>query len=66
VQVSLRANIKKALTETGLPLMVRPWLMQNAGIDGQTGEAVIILEYDVADDGLVATVRSGVAPEKNP
>jgi hypothetical protein len=65
VQVSLRAEVKKALTETGLPLMVRPWLIENARIGGKTGEAVIILEYNAVEHALVATVRRAMAPGKN-
>jgi hypothetical protein len=63
VQTALRAKVRRALTETGLPLMVLPWLIENAGLDGQTGEAVIILEYDIVEQGLVATVRRKMAPE---
>lgn len=65
VQVSLRAKVKQVLTEIGLPLMTRPWLKENAAIEGRTGEAVITLEYDMAKDGIVPISRTNILPEKN-
>jgi hypothetical protein len=64
VLIAHRADIKKALIETGLPDMVRPWLLANANIDGKVGEAVLSLEYRTVEKILIPTARNGIQPEK--
>lgn len=64
VPVMLRGEIKKALVEIGLPIMIKPWLMASANISGKTGNAGIILEYHVFDKVLVPTIRSNLQPDK--
>jgi hypothetical protein len=64
VPLTYRSEIKQALVETGLPSMIKPWLMANTGIAGKTGNAGIILEYHVLDNALVPTIRSNLEPDK--
>lgn len=61
---TLRSEVKQALLETGFPTMVRPWLMENAGLEGKTGSAGIILEYNRIDRKLIATIAMLIEPEK--
>jgi hypothetical protein len=59
-----RAAIKKALVEIGLPTMVRPWLIENASLDGQIGEAKITLHYDTSTKTLYSEVTDNMLPER--
>jgi hypothetical protein len=64
VPVAKRGEIKRALIEIGLPSMIKPWLMANAGIAGKTGNSGINLQYHVFDKVLVPSVRSNLEPDK--
>lgn len=59
-----RAAIKKALVEIGLPTMVRPWLIENASLDGQIGETKITLHYDISTKTLYSKVTDNMVPER--
>jgi hypothetical protein len=59
-----RAEIKKALVEIGLPNMVRPWLIENASLEGQIGEARINLHYDTSTKTLYSEVTNNMLPER--
>jgi hypothetical protein len=59
-----RAAIKKALVEIGLPTMVRPWLIENASLEGQIGEAKITLHYDTSTKTLYSEVTDNMLPER--
>jgi hypothetical protein len=61
---TLRHAIKTAVHTEGLPSIVRPWLIENASISGRTGNCAINLDYDVAEDKLVATARSAIQPDR--
>jgi hypothetical protein len=63
VLVEHRADIRHALIETGLPNLVRPWLIANAVNDGKVGEAIISLEYNTVEKVLMSDMRSGIQPE---
>lgn len=58
------AAIKKALVEIGLPTMVRPWLIENASLEGQIGEAKITLHYDTSTKTLYSEVTDNMLPER--
>jgi hypothetical protein len=61
---TLRHAIKTAVLTEGLPSIVRPWLVENAGISGKTGGSAINLDYHVADAILVATARAAIEPDR--
>jgi hypothetical protein len=65
VLIAHRADIKKALIEVGLPEMVRPWLMANAGLEGKVGEAIITLDYNTTTKTLFAKSNTGIQPERS-
>ncbi len=64
VPATLRAEIKTNLVEKGLPDIVRPWFIANAGITGKTGNAGVILEYHVFEKVLVPTISNNLEPDK--
>jgi hypothetical protein len=64
VRVEQRFEIKKALMEVGLPLMLKPWLIANAEVTGQSGEAVFMLDYDSEKQVLVQSQGNKIAPQK--
>jgi hypothetical protein len=64
VRVEQRFEIKKALMETGLTLMLRPWLIANAMITGQTGEAAFMLDYDAEEKMLIPSQGNNIKPQK--
>jgi hypothetical protein len=64
VPLEWRHDIKTAMMETGLPDLIKPWLVENEGWTGKTGGAAIWLEYDLVEKRLLATYKSALMPEK--
>lgn len=64
VASEIRAAIKAALLEVGLPDCTRKWLVEHAHLTGKTGGAALWLEYDLLDKCLVAMRKSGLAPDR--
>jgi hypothetical protein len=64
VRVEQRFEIKKALMEVGLPLMLKPWLIANAEVTGQSGEAAFMLDYDSEKQVLIPSQGNKIAPQK--
>jgi hypothetical protein len=60
----VRHAIKTVLMTVGLPEMVRPWLIDNAGIIGKTGHIALNLEYDRLDEVLVQDRRQAILPDR--
>jgi hypothetical protein len=61
---TLRHAVKTSLLADGLPRLLRPWLVGNAGFTGKTGSSAINLDYDVATAAWVTTVRHEIQPER--
>jgi hypothetical protein len=64
VRAEERYDIKKALMDVGLSLMLKPWLIANAEVTGQSGEAAFMLDYDVEKRVLVPSQGNKIAPQK--
>jgi hypothetical protein len=64
VPVAMRADVKKALVETGFPNIIRPWLMANGNITGKTGNFGMIIEYNTIDKMLVPKVQNNLLPDR--
>jgi hypothetical protein len=64
VPVAMRADVKKALVETGFPNTIRPWLMANGNITGKTGNFGMIIEYNTVDNLLVPRVQNNLLPDR--
>lgn len=60
VPVAMRADVKKALVETGFPNIIRPWLMANGNITGKTGNYGMRIEYNTIDKVLVSRVSNNL------
>jgi hypothetical protein len=64
VRVEQRFEIKKALMDVGLPLMLRPWLIANAALHGQSGEAAFMLDYDAIEKVLIPSQGTKISPAR--
>jgi hypothetical protein len=60
----LRHAIKTALLQDGLPNTVRPWLIENAHVMGQTGMSGLNLEYDTATGTFKSIIQHSILPER--
>jgi hypothetical protein len=64
VRVEQRYDIKTALMDVGIPLMLKPWLIANASVHGQSGEAAFMLDYDTIERVLVPSQGSKISPTR--
>jgi hypothetical protein len=64
VATDLRAQIKTALLEIGLPDFTRTWLIDHAHLTGKTGGAALWLAYDTTEKCLLATRKTGLQPDR--
>jgi hypothetical protein len=61
----LRGAIKLALIETSLPEIVRPWLIENSRLTGQSGDAGLTIEYVRSEQILKNTISCRILPERS-
>lgn len=64
VPAALRNEIKIALIDHALPDVVRPWLVEKAGVTGRPGECALTLEYDTDEKLMRAATREALQPER--
>lgn len=64
VPATMRADIKTLLLETGLPDIIRPWLIENENITGKTGSSAIAIEYNVIKKRLETRVSASLLPDR--
>jgi hypothetical protein len=61
---TLRHAVKTAVLTDGLPNILRPWFVANAGGNGKTGGCAINLEYDITENVLFAITRRAIQPDR--
>jgi hypothetical protein len=64
VPTTVSGMIRQQLLETGLPEMLRPWMLENASIDGKTGRASIMIVFDEDERCLHCSVSSELLPDR--
>jgi hypothetical protein len=60
----LRGAIKLLLLEQALPDIIRPWLIANNHLTGQTGTTTLDVEYIRAEEIFKYNTRENIAPER--
>jgi hypothetical protein len=61
----VRHVVKTRLLAEGLPNLVRPWLLDTAGVTGTSGECGLTLHYNIAEQVLVPRISSALLPERS-
>jgi hypothetical protein len=64
VPKTIRHAVKTSLVTEGLPFIVRPWLIENAVLMGQSGSSAMNLSYDTVTDTLVKVEKLAILPER--
>ncbi len=64
VPSTLRHEIKTLLVDQVMTGIVRPWLVEKAGVTGRPGECALSLEYDTDEKVMRPSTREALQPER--
>ena len=59
-----RQEIKTALIESEIEMVVRPWLLEQFIVHGRTGERALMLRYDTTQKVFLSSTQGLVLPDK--